>query len=249
MRRAAPCARAVRRRSPPGSTHSSRAACRPASARRAARTAPSSSVRSCSSACSYCGHRQVQRRGDFLLRPARGRGGARSGGDRRVHVAAQAAQRARRPVEIAQRVEHRAVDAAAGERVERHAERRLVAAGGVDQAEHADADQVLDLDLRRQALRQPLRQGLDQRDVLASPARRASRVARPGRSRALRHLRRRDGGRGARGRQTQAARRRRRGPARRDASDPEAAARRRLRQVIDDRRAARAPIAHRAGRR
>ncbi len=87
-------------------------------------------------------------------------------GDRAVDIAAQAAQRARRPVEVAQRVEHRALDAAAGEGVERHAERRLVAAGGVDQAEHADADQVGDLDLRRQPLRQPLRQRLDERHVL-----------------------------------------------------------------------------------
>ena len=47
-----------------------------------------------------------------------------------------------------------------------HAERRLVAVGGVDQAEHADADQVVHLDLRRQALRQPVRHRLDQADVV-----------------------------------------------------------------------------------
>ena len=88
---------------------------------------------------------------------------AAGSGDRGVDVAPQPAQRARRPVEIAQRVEHRALDAPARKRVEGDAERRLVARGGIDQPEHADADEIGDLDLRRQPLREPLRQRLDER--------------------------------------------------------------------------------------
>jgi hypothetical protein len=88
----------------------------------------------------------------------------------RVHVAAQAPERARRPVEIAQRVEHRALDAPPREGVERHAERRLVAAGGIDQADHADADEIGDLHLRGQPLREALRERLDERHVLQHEA-------------------------------------------------------------------------------
>ncbi len=177
----------------------------------------------------------------------------RSVADRAVHVAAQAAQRARRPVEVAQRVEHRALHAAARERVERHAERRLVAAGGVDQAEHADADEVGDLDLRRQALRQPLRQRLDERRRAPSRAGRASRSAlsagADGCHRALRRLPwlRALGPlstgmvRPASVASRSACRAPRPRPASRDGQDPEAAARRRLRQVLDDRALHRAP--------
>ncbi len=77
-------------------------------------------------------------------------------GDGAVELAPQLAQRARRPVEIAQRVEHGALYPPARERVERHAGRRLVAARRVDEAQHADADEIGDLDLRRQPLSQPL---------------------------------------------------------------------------------------------
>jgi hypothetical protein len=109
------------------------------------------------------GHAQGRRNLPLLglaaeARPLRGHGA--------VHVAAQAAQRARRPVEVAQGVEHRAVDAAARERLERHPQAGLVAAGGFDEAEHAGAHEIFDLHLRRQALGETLRQALHQRHVL-----------------------------------------------------------------------------------
>ncbi len=61
--------------------------------------------------------------GNLRLPSARG-GAVAQLRDGAVDVAAHAAQRARRPVEVAQRVEHRALHAAAREGVERHADRR-----------------------------------------------------------------------------------------------------------------------------
>ena len=66
----------------------------------------------------------AHRGGDLFLRRLAAAAVAQPAPSRR-RLAAQLAQRARRPVELAQRVEHRALDAAAREGVERHAERRL----------------------------------------------------------------------------------------------------------------------------
>ena len=43
--------------------------------------------------------------------------------------------------------------------------RMIGSVGRLDQPEHPDADQLIELDLRRQPLRQPLREHLDQRQV------------------------------------------------------------------------------------
>jgi hypothetical protein len=86
--------------------------------------------------------------------------------DGRIEVAPHLAERTGCPVEIAQRVEHGALHAPAGERIERHAGRRLVTRGGVDQSEYADAHKVVHLDLRRQALRQALCQRLHEAHML-----------------------------------------------------------------------------------
>src|SRR5690606_38320367 len=89
--------------------------------------------------------RYAHRRGDFL-----GRGGLAgtlldlAGG--RDDVAVASVHRTRHPVAAADLVDHRAADADRGVGLEGCALVGLEVAGGVDQAEHAGLDQVVDLD-------------------------------------------------------------------------------------------------------
>ena len=97
------------------------------------------------------GGRHVERRGNLFL----GRLPSQfvtQAGKRDIELAAHLAKRARRPVEVAQRVEHRTLHAAARKRVERYAERGAIPTGGVHQPQHPDADQIRDLHLRWQPL-------------------------------------------------------------------------------------------------
>jgi hypothetical protein len=91
------------------------------------RTAPISRVRSCSITLSYSASESDSSAAMSVS------SGSRPSFRRAVAMAASTSRRSRRsgpwrPVEIAQRVEHRALHAAPGKGVERHAERRLVAA-------------------------------------------------------------------------------------------------------------------------
>jgi hypothetical protein len=72
--------------------------------------------------------------------------------NRGVYVAAHAADRTRRPVHPAERIDHGAVDAPAGKRVKRHAKRRFVTASGFDEPHHADTYQLIQFDVRRDTL-------------------------------------------------------------------------------------------------
>ena len=80
-----------------------------------------------------------------------------------AHVLAHAA---RQPVAGAQFVEHGAADTQHGIRLELRAMRLFIAADGVEQADHASLDQVIDLDRRRQFRLHMVRQTLHQRNVL-----------------------------------------------------------------------------------
>ena len=82
--------------------------------------------------------------------------------DRRIEIAPHFPERSRCPVKVTQRIQHRTMYPAPGERVKRNARRRFVARSGVHQAEHANADKVGQFDLRRQALGQTLCQRLHQ---------------------------------------------------------------------------------------
>ena len=116
-----------------------------------------------------------------------------------------------------------------------------IAAGGVDQSHHADADEFASSTVRRHAVRQPRRQRLDESDVLQDQlvARRRCPAFRPSVRRIAAPPARgstpatRIGDRRRRQAQRRAAARVRPDDARRE--DAEAAARRRLRQVLDER--------------
>ena len=69
-------------------------------------------------------------------------------GDRPLDLACPAAHRPRHPVELAQPVVDRAADAGRGERLELHAAVGLEPLDGVDQPEHAGADQIAGIDAR-----------------------------------------------------------------------------------------------------
>ena len=71
--------------------------------------------------------------------------------DRMRHRARLAMHRARRPVELAQRVDHRAADADAGVGLETRAAIRGVVRRRFEQAQHARLDEVGDIHRGRQA--------------------------------------------------------------------------------------------------
>jgi hypothetical protein len=82
--------------------------------------------------------------------------------DRAVDIAAHPPDRPRRPVHAAQRIHHRAVDTAAREGIERHAECRLEAARRLDQPHHADAHELVQFDVGGDTLGHTRRQRLHQ---------------------------------------------------------------------------------------
>ena len=89
---------------------------------------------------------------------------------RRRRRARLAMHRARRPIELAQRVEHRAADADARVRLETRAAIGRVIGRRLQQAEHSGLDQIRDFHRRRQPPRQVVRDPLHQFRVAASPA-------------------------------------------------------------------------------
>ena len=72
-------------------------------------------------------------------------------GERPLDLAGAAAHRARHPVELAQPVVDRAPDAWHGERLELDPALGIEPFDGIDQAEHAGADQIARVDAARQA--------------------------------------------------------------------------------------------------
>ena len=78
-----------------------------------------------------------------------------------------AMHRARRPVELAQRIEHRAADADAGIGFEARAAPAGVVLRRLEQSHHAGLHQIVDLHLRRQTAGQVIGDALDQIGVLA----------------------------------------------------------------------------------
>ena len=87
-------------------------------------------------------------------------------GERPLDAARPAAHRSRHPVELAEPVVHRTADARHGERLELHATLGIETFDGVDQAEHARADEVARVDARRQAGTHTTGDELDQRRVV-----------------------------------------------------------------------------------
>ena len=99
-------------------------------------------------------------------------------GERPLDLAGPAAHRPRHPVERAQPVEDRAADARHGERLELHAALGVEALDGVDQAEHAGADEVARIDAVRQAGADTTGDELHQRRVVHDQVVAGRRVAR-----------------------------------------------------------------------
>ena len=84
-------------------------------------------------------------------------------GDGRLDPPQLAPQAARQPVVLAQSVEHRAADALRRVGLELRAETFLVAVNRVEQAEHAVLNEIVELDIGRQAGHQVIGDPLHQR--------------------------------------------------------------------------------------
>ena len=82
--------------------------------------------------------------------------------DRVRHGARLAMHRARRPVELAQPVEHRAADTDAGVSLETRAASGRIVGRRLEQAEHAGLDEVVDFHRRRQSAGQVIGDALHQ---------------------------------------------------------------------------------------